>query len=163
MDFLIPETQVLLWTIVVFVMLVAILWKYAWGPLLAALDEREKRIAKKISDAEAAHKASLEKMAEYERKINASKDEARAIIDEGKKDVEKVKDEIIAAANAEAARTLERAKREIELAKQTAVAELRDRMVDLASELAATVIEREVKPDDHRRFIQDALGKIEKN
>ena len=163
MDFLIPENQVFLWTLVVFVALVGVLWKFAWGPLLSALKEREDRIAKTISDAEASNKAALAKMADYEKRIAAEKDQAAAIIAEAKKDAEKVKEEIQAAAKAEAERTIERAKREIELAQQAAVAEIRDRMVDLAAELASNVVQREIKPDDHRRYIQDAIGKIEKN
>lgn len=163
MDFLIPETQVLLWTVVVFFLLVVVLGKYAWGPLMQALQEREDRIAKKISDAEAANKAALDKLADYEKRIAAEKDQAAAIIAEARKDAEKLKEDIQSAAKAEAERIIERSKREIELAQQAAVAEIRDRMVDLAAELAATVVQREIKSDDHRRYIQDAIGKIEKN
>lgn len=163
MDFLIPETQVLLWTVVVFFLLVVVLGKYAWGPLMQALKEREERIAKKISDAEAANKAALDKLAEYEKRIAAEKDQAAAIIAEGRKDAEKLKEDIQSAAKAEAERIIERAKREIELAQQAAVAEIRDKMVDLAAELASNVVQREIKADDHRRYIQEAIGKIEKN
>ena len=163
MDFLIPEMQVLLWTVVVFVLLLIVLTKYAWGPLMTALQEREDRIAKKISDAETAHKTALSKLAEYEKRIAAEKDQAAAIIAEAKKDADKVKEEIQAAAKAEAERMIERAKREIELAQQAAVAEIRDRMVDLAAEMASVVVQREIKSDDHRRYIQEAIGNIEKS
>ncbi|MCW8129895.1 MAG: F0F1 ATP synthase subunit B [Planctomycetota bacterium] len=156
----IPEVQVLVWTVVVFFVLLGLLWKFAWGPILHALEEREGRISKKISDAETALKAANEKAAEYEKKIAAAKEEAAAIIAEGKRDVEKVRDEIMAAANAESARTLERAKREIALAKDAALQELRDRVVDLTAELAAQVIEREVKPEDHRRLIEESIQRV---
>ena len=162
MDFLIPEMQVLLWTILVFALLLAILTKYAWGPLMKALQEREDRIAQKISDAEATNKSALAKLAEYEKRIAAEKDQAAAIIAEAKKDAEKVKEEIQATAKIEAERMIERAKREIELAQQAAVAEIRDKMVDLAAELASVIVQREIKPEDHRRFVQDAIGNIEK-
>jgi F-type H+-transporting ATPase subunit b len=161
-DFLIPQTQVLLWTVFIFVVMLGLLWKYAWGPLMKALEEREQRIAKRINDAEAAHQQALDKLAEYEKKIAAAKEEAAEIIAEGKRDVVKVKEEILAEAQAESTRTLERAKREIVLAKEAAVQELREKMVDLTAELARRVIQREVKPEDHRRFIQDAIAQVDR-
>lgn len=157
-----PEAQVLLYTVIVFLILLGLLWKFAWGPLMQALQEREDRINKRISDADSKLKEAEAKVAEYERKISHAKEEAAEIIAEGKRDVEKVREEIQAAANTEAQRTLERAKREIELAKDAAVQELRDRLVDLTAEMAARVIEREVKPEDHRRFVEEAIGQVDK-
>jgi F-type H+-transporting ATPase subunit b len=161
--FLTPEAQVLLWSVVVFFLLLAILWKTAWGPIMHALEEREHKIQKTIDDAELKNKEAIAKVAEYEKKINTAKDEAAAIIAEGKRDVEKLKAEILAEANVEAGKTLERAKREIGLAKDAAVAELRDKMVGLTAQIATRVIEREVKADDHTRFISEALQKVEAN
>lgn len=163
MDFLLPETQVLIWSVVVFLVLLGLLWKFAWGPILHALEEREERITKKITDAEAALKSANEKAAEYEKKIAAAKEEAAAIIAEGKRDVQKLHDEILAAAQEEAVKERERAKREIGLAKDAALEELRDRVVDLTSELAAQVLEREVKADDHRRLIEQGIQRVGKH
>jgi F-type H+-transporting ATPase subunit b len=160
-QFLTPEAQVLAWSIVVFFALLALLWKFAWGPIMHALEEREHRIQKSIDDADAKNKEAIAKVAEYEKKINAAKDEAAAIIAEGKRDVEKLKEDILKEANNEAGRTLDRAKREINLAKDAAVAELRDKMVDLTAQIATRVIEREVKPDDHKRFISEAMAEVE--
>ena len=163
MDFLIPETQVLIWTVLVFLTLLGLLWKFAWGPLMQALEEREQRIAKKIDAADQRFKAAEAKIVEYEKRIAGAKEEAAAIIAEGKRDVEQVKEEIIAAANAEAQRTLERTRREIALAKDAALGELRDRVVELSAGLAARVIEREVKAEDHRRLIEEGIGQVGKS
>ena len=156
------DAQVTLYTIVVFLMLLGVLWRFAWGPLMKALEEREQRIAKKISEAEEFRRASEERLKEYERRIMNAKDEAAAIIAEGKRDAEKVREEIMATAQGESAKALERAKREIVLAKEAAVHDLREQMVGLASELAGRVIQREVKPEDHRRLIEDAMTQVEK-
>ena len=156
-----PEYQVIGWSVFIFLTLLGLLWKFAWGPIMHALEEREHNIQKKIDDAEKKNAEAIAKVAEYEKKINAAKDEAAAIITEGKRDVEKIKEETIAEANKEAAKSLERAKREIVLAKDAAVAELRDKMVDLTAQIAAKVIEREIKADDHRKLIGDALKEIE--
>jgi F-type H+-transporting ATPase subunit b len=156
------DAQVLLYTVIVFLLLLAVLWRFAWGPLLKALEEREGRIAKKIGDAQDLHRAAEERLREYERRIAAAKDEAAAIIAGGKQDLEKVREEILAAAGAEAGKALERAKREILLTKEAAVHDLREQMVFLAAELAERVIRREVKPEDHRRLVEQAMAEIEK-
>jgi len=161
-SFLEPQAQVLLYTVIVFLAMLGILWKFAWGPLMKALEEREQRIARKIADAEKANQEALAKLAEYEAKIAHAKEEAAEIIAEGKRDVEKVRDEIVKQAQEESARTLERAKREIVMAKEAAVHELREQMVVLTAELATKVIQREVKADDHRRFIGEAIAALEK-
>lgn len=158
-----PELQVLAWSIVIFLLLLALLWKFAWGPIMHALEQREHNIQKRIDDAEKRFKDAEAKVAEYEKHINSAKDDAAEIISEGKRDVEKLKEEILAEANKESERTLDRAKREIELARQAAVQEIRDRVADLAAEMAAKVIEREVKADDHRRFVQEAIADIEQS
>ena len=156
------DAQVMLYTVFVFLLLLAVLWRFAWGPLMKALEEREQRIARKISDAEEFRRASEERLKEYERRIATAKDEAAAIIAEGKRDAEKVHEEIMAAAGAESAKALERAKREIVLAKEAAVHDLREQMVGLTAELAGRVIKREVKPEDHRRLIEEAMTEVEK-
>jgi len=158
-----PEAQVLLYTLVVFLLLLAVLWRFAWGPLMKALEEREARIAKRISDSEALHKAAEERLRDYERRIAGAKEEAAAIIAKGKLDLEKVREEILAAAGAEAGKALERAKREIHLTKEAAVHDLRGQMVFLAVELAGRVIRREVKPEDHRRLIEQAMAEAEQS
>jgi F-type H+-transporting ATPase subunit b len=162
-DFMTPEGQVFAWTILVFMTLLGILWKFAWGPVMHALEQREQNIQKRIDDAEKKFKDAEARVAEYEKRMNNAKDEAAAIISEGKRDVEKLKEGILAEANAEAAKTLERAKREISLARDAAVADMRDQMVALTSRLTQQVIEREIKAEDHRRFIEEGIARIEKN
>ena len=158
-----PEWQVLVWSVVVFLTLLGMLWKFAWGPLMKALEDREHSIQHKIDEADQRLKGAEARVAEYEKRIAGAKEEAATIIAEGKRDVEKVRDEVIAAANAESQRTLERAKREISLAKDAALDELRDRVVGLTAELASKVIEREVKAEDHRRLIDEGIARVGKS
>jgi F-type H+-transporting ATPase subunit b len=159
-DFMTPEGTVLLWSIVVFFALLAILWKFAFGPIMHALEEREKKIQDTIDSADKKMQEAQARLAEYEKKINAAKDEAAAIIAEGKRDVEALTAEEKAKTKAEIDAERERAKREITLAKDAAVAELRDRVVALTGDIAGKVIRREIKPDDHRAFIAQALNEI---
>ncbi len=157
------EYQVLAWAVFLFFALLAILWKFAWGPIMHALEQREHNIQKRIDDAEKRFKDAEGKVAEYQKKIDAAKDEAAEIIAEGKRDVEKLKAEIIATANSEAAQLIERAKREITLAEHAAIEQMRDKVVELTADMSRAVLEREVNANDHRRFIENAIKEVEKN
>lgn len=159
-DFMTPEGTVLMWTIVVFFALLAVLWKFAFGPIMHALEEREKKIQGAIDDAAAKHKEAEARLAEYERKLNLSKDDAAKIIEQGKRDVDALVAEEKAKARAEIEADKERAKREIALAKDAAVAELRNRVVTLTGDIAGKVIRREVKVEDHRAFISAAMDEM---
>ena len=162
-QWLTPELQVLIWSLAVFFTLLALLWKFAWGPIMLALEQREHRIQKTIDDANAQLQAAQDKIAEYQRKIDQAKDAAAEIIAEGKRDVEKLSAENIVEANKEAARMIERAKREIQLARDAAVEELRGQVVALTASVTAQVLQREINVDDHRRFVENALEQIGKS
>ena len=162
-SWLTPQLQVLIWSLAVFFTLLALLWKFAWGPIMRALEEREHRIQKTIDDANAQFKAAQDRVAEYQRKIDQAKDAAAEIIAEGKRDVVKLSADTIAETNKESARLIERAKREIELAKQAAVEELRQEVVSLTAEVTAKVLQREINAEDHRRFVQEAIQQIGKS
>ena len=161
-DFMTPEGQEVLWTIIVFIVLGVLLWKFAWGPIMSALEQREHNIQKRIDDAEQRFKDAEARMAEYEKKMNSSKDEAAAILVTAKREVDGLKEEILKQAGIDANKNLERAKRDIELARVAAVAELRDQMVQLTAAVSAQVIEREIKAEDHERFVNDAVRQLEK-
>ena len=157
------ELQVLVWSVVVFAVLLVLLWKFAWGPIMRALEEREHRIQKTIDDANAQLQAAQAQAAEYQRKIERIGDEAAAKIAEAKRDGEKRSAELIAEAHKESARTLERAQREIQLAKQAAIEELREQVVALSADVVAKVLQREINAADHARFVQEAIEQVHKS
>ena len=96
------ETDLALWTAVVFLCLLAILWKFAWGPLAAALDRRERGIADQIAEAEAANQKAKDVLADYQQKLADAKDEVRGILDQGRRDAEKLGRELLDKAKEEA-------------------------------------------------------------
>ena len=93
--------------------------------------------------------------------MRSSRAEATAIVEEGRRDAEVVKRRIEAAAKEEADKTIERAKREIQIATDTATKELYTLSAKLATQLAAQVIGRELSPQDHQRLISQAIDGIE--
>jgi F-type H+-transporting ATPase subunit b len=152
-----------IWTFVVFLLLLGILWRFAWGPILAGLEKREHRIAEHIAAAEKAHEDARLMLAQYEKKLASSADEVRAIIDEARRDAEHTQQEILAKARADAQTERDRAIREIETAKDQALKELGERTANLAVDLAGKIVGARLNASDHQRLINEALTRFPKS
>jgi F-type H+-transporting ATPase subunit b len=147
-------------TFVVFLLLIAILWKFAWGPIAAGLDKREHGIAGQIAEAQRMHEEAKQQLADYERKLATAADEVRAIVEQGRKDGERVKQDILTEARAGADAERARAVRDIEAATDSALKSLAERSANLAVELAGKIVKSKLTPDDHARLIQEAVAKF---
>ena len=161
LNFLVPQLQVLIWTILVFLALLALLWKFAWGPLMKALDEREARIQKRFDDAEERVAAAEAKVQEYEERMRNIEDESRRILDETRQDAERLSVEIQTRGRAEIDRLLVRAKREIGLAQGKAADELKREVVDMVVKIVERVLAEQVGDEQHRRFVERCIAGYE--
>jgi F-type H+-transporting ATPase subunit b len=144
-------------TFIVFLLLLAILAKFAWGPIAAGLDKREETIARQIAEAKQAAATASKQLQEYERKLAAATEEARSIVTQARTDAASAKESLLAEAQAAATRERERAVADIAAAKNEALREIADLSVNTAVSLAGKIIRREVKPEDHDRLIADSL------
>lgn len=156
------QSDLAIWTAVIFGVLLLVLKKFAWGPIVEGLEKREQRIAENIAAAEKANEDARLMLAEYERKLAASADEVRAILDEARRDAEHTQQEILAKARADAQAERDRALREIETAKDGALKELGERTADLAVELAGKIVGSRLNSGDHQRLIEEALTRFPK-
>jgi F-type H+-transporting ATPase subunit b len=154
------DPGLLLWTIITFIVLVLIMWRAAWKPLVDALDVRAEKVRSDIENAEKNRIESEQLLAEHERMMDRAKEEATKIIAEGKSDAEKLKDSIVARANSEAKELTERAKKEIFLAKEKALDELKAEVVILSTEIASKIIAKNLKPDDQKAIVEKAIKKL---
>jgi F-type H+-transporting ATPase subunit b len=150
-----------IWTVVVFLIVLFVLGKYAWGPLLGSLQEREKFIHDALSRAKEDREAAEARLKEYEARLGAARAEATAIVEEGRRDGEAVKARIEAQAREEAERMIERARREIGIAKDTAVKDLYVLAGRLATDAASRIIRKELAASDHERLIAEAIAALE--
>lgn len=150
-----------LWTLVIFVLVVVVLGKFAWGPLLGALQQREQFIRDALADAKRDRDAAEARLAEYTARLNEARAEASQIVDEGRRDGEVVKGRIEREAREEGDRMIERAKREIDLAKSAAIKELYGKTAEMATEIATKVVRREISAADHQKLIAEALEGFE--
>ncbi len=149
-------------TFLVFLLLLAILTKFAWGPIVAGLQRREETIAAQIAEARQAAETARKQLQEYERKLAAATEEARAIVGQARQDAESAKDKIVAEAQAAAQKERERAIADIGTAKNVALREIAALSVNTAVTLAGNIIRREVKPEDHERLISESLQQFSK-
>ncbi len=149
-----------LWSLIIFLGLLAILTKFAWKPIMDGLDERELGIAKNIDEAEAANQKAQDNFAQYEAKLAAASDEATAIVAEARSDATAAKEKIMAEAAEEAQRTKERALADIEAAKAAAVRELAESSVNTAVSLAGNIVGRTLDKSDHSSLIDKAVDRF---
>jgi len=157
MNPVIPPTA---WGIIIFLTVLLILWKKAFPPITAALEKRAKAIEDSLAAAERAKAEAEALMKRHEESLEKARAEARAIIEEGKADAVRVKESIVESARREAEEISARAKREIELAKRSAIDDLHRQAVKLSFELAAKVVKKALKPEDHQELITQSLGKF---
>ena len=148
------------WTLVIFGLVLFVLGKYAWGPMLDSLQQREKFIRESLEQAKADRESAESRLKEYEEKLTSARAEATAIVEEGRRDADELRRRIEEEARGEADKMVDRAKREIGIAQQTAVKELYSASASLATDLAGRVLGREVKPEDHERLIAESLDKL---
>ena len=152
------KSDLALWTAVVFLCLLSILWKFAWKPIAAGLDKREHGIADQIAQAENANQQAKQLLADYQRKLAEAKDEVRGIVEQGRRDAEKLGHELIGKAKEEARAEHARAVKQIEAATDAAVQDLTNRCAAMAVELAGKIVGVKLNPADHSRLIEEAVG-----
>lgn len=149
------------WTLVTFGLVLFVLGKFVWGPLTDMIQKREEFIRDSLEQAKSDREAAESSLAELEKRLNDARAEATAIVDEGRRDAETVRQRIEADAKAEAEKMVERAKREIGIARETAVKELYELSGNLAAEIAGRIVGRELQAKDHDRLISEALEELQ--
>ena len=156
-----PDPGLYIWTIVTFLVLVALLAKFAWRPLLAALDARQEAIRRSLDDVRQA-KQDLEKVHAESAKILAqARAEADAIMSSTRTDVNQFREEMRLKAREEAAGIVKNAERQIELETARALQQIRHEAVDLSVTIASKLLQRNVSKDDNARLIEDTFKQIE--
>lgn len=156
------DSDLAIWTAVIFLSLLAVLWKFAWKPIADGLDKREQGIADDISAAEKANADAKELLVQYQQKLADSQEEVRQMIEAGKRDAEKAGQAIIDKSREAAAAERERAIAEIDVATAGALQELAQRSADLAVSLAGKIVTARLDKADHTRLIEQAVADFAK-
>jgi F-type H+-transporting ATPase subunit b len=147
-------------TFVVFALLVILLGKFAWGPISAALDQREQHVADMIATAEKNARESEARLHELEKRLAEQAEATRVAINEARREGELQKEQILAEAAAAAQQERDRAVADIRDAKNAALREIAQQSVNTAVGLAKNILRREVQAADHEQLITDALAQF---
>lgn len=151
------DADLALFTLIVFVGLALVLGKFAWGPLIEGLNNREKSINDQIDSAEQANEQAQANLKQYEDKLAGAADEAKEVMAEARKDATTAKEKILTEAKEEADRLRDRALADIEAAKNAAVRDLAEKSVDSAVSLAGNIVRRSLDKSDHSKLIDDSI------
>jgi F-type H+-transporting ATPase subunit b len=156
-----PDPGLYIWTILTFLILVGLLAKFAWRPLLEALDDRQQSIRKALDDARKA-KQELEGIhAESAKLLAQARTEAADIVSRSRSDADRFREEMKDKARTEANSMLRNAERQIELETTRALQQIRQEAVDLSVGIASKILQRNVSREDNERLIDETFKQLE--
>jgi len=156
---------VIIWTVVIFVILLALLWRWGYPALLRMVEERERRIQKQLEDAERANAEAQRLLEEHKKQIAAARNEAQDILAKAKAVSEKERATLLAKAREEYDALLNRARKDIDAEKEKAIQALRREAVELSIAAASRVIEANLDTEANRKLVTEfleSIGKTEK-
>lgn len=146
--------------VVIFLVLLLVLGKFAWGPIIAQLRSREDHIGQSVTHAEKTRTQAEELLARYQARIQGAREEVEQILTAARAEAEKHRQELLVQARQEAERSIKYAKREIAMARDETMQEMREVTARMAVELAQRVLQRELGDDDQDRILRDTLEDI---
>jgi len=155
-----PDPGLYIWSIVIFLVLLFLLMKFAWKPLLAMLEKREDNIRKSLLDAEKARDELANVKEDTEKLLDKARTESQAIVAAGKKNAERMKDEIIDKAQSKSDALLVDAKKQIDIEKNRAIADVKAEVVNLSMEVAEKLIKKNLSKEDNLKLINESLNSI---
>ncbi|PQO29174.1 ATP synthase F0 subunit B [Blastopirellula marina] len=158
-----PSLDLAMFTLLVFILLVVVLGKFAWSPILSGLKARENSMEGKMKKAEEMYEQANAKLAEYTRQLSEAQQEIKQMRDDAIKTADEKAKQIVEAAQQSASAERDRAIREIDAAKGAAINELAQASVNMAVDLAGQITRKELTPEDHANLIQDSISKLPSN
>ena len=150
-----------IWTLGIFVIVVMVLGKFAWGPVLGLLQQREEFIHRALADAKRDRDEAEARLKDYAAKLQSAHAEAATIVEEARRDAERLREEIRQRAKADAEKAIAGAERQIQLETNRALEQIRREAVDLSVMIASKIIQRNLTKEDNERLIDDALKQVE--
>jgi len=155
------NTGLIFWTLVVFGVLLALLWRLGWPAILKAVEERERRIQQQLEEAERAQAEAARLLEEHKRLVAAARAESQQLIAQARAVAEKERGTLLAKAREEYEQLLARARKDIGEEKEKAILELRREAVDLSIAAASKLVEAKLDTDANRRLVMEYLATLE--
>lgn len=149
-----------LFQLIMFIVLLALVKKFAWGPLMGIMKQREEFVANEIESAEKSRAEAAELLEKQRALLKEARTESQALIENAKKQADIQREEIVVAARTEAVRLKESAKLEIEQQKEKAVTAIREQVASLSVLIASKVIEKNLNEQDQEKLIKEYIQEI---
>jgi F-type H+-transporting ATPase subunit b len=160
MDLIMPQTGLGIWLTVTFLLVAALLkWK-VWGPLTAAIDEREKSIHASLEKAKTEREAAEKLLAEQVKAVAEARKDAADMVRKSQAEVDKAKESLFAEARAEAAVLVKQARQQIEEEKQKALVEVKEYAVSLALDVASKLLAQKLDDAAHRSLAEEYVRSV---
>lgn len=157
-----PDLGLIFWTIVNFSLLAFLLAKFAWKPLIKAIEAREKKIADDIISAQNARDEAKQIEADLKRELEASSKAAAFRLEEAVKSAQKEREQILQDAHKSAREMVARAKEEIDLQTQKAIVEVKKELADTALLAAKKIAAKESSVQTNAEMVKELLEEIKK-
>jgi F-type H+-transporting ATPase subunit b len=151
------EPGLLIWTVITFVILLIVLRKVAWGPILTALEQREYTIRSALEEAQRARQETEQLLAQRQQMQTDANREVARLLEQGREEAERLRVSMTEQAREEAQRLIEIARREIGRERQLAMQELKNTAADLALAAAGRLLNTAMTGEDHRRLVTEFL------
>ncbi len=151
------------WTIVTFLILLFILKRAAWKPILSALEEREAAIRESLEKAEKAKEEAKMVLEQNKTNLAAAGEEAKKIVDQSRAYADKVKEQIIQESKEQARKIITDASAEIERKKETAFDELKIQVAEIAVNAAERILRETLDKKSNKKLVNDYINEIAKN
>ena len=156
-----PDPGLFIWTILTFFVLMALLARFAWRPLLQALERRQATIAKSFEDAQHARQELERLNRESAQMMRQARVEAEAVVSRSRSDAEVLREELKQKARAEAAAIVKNAERQIQFETARAIQQVRSEAIDLSVAIASKILRRQVSKEDHEGLVEETLKQVE--
>jgi F-type H+-transporting ATPase subunit b len=158
---LIEINRSLIVQLVNFLILLAVLYRLLYRPLMGALEGRTAAIRQQLAEAQAAREEAQRQLAAMEERIRTAQAEAQALRERAQREAAELRERLSAEARQEAARLVETAQAQVAQEVRRARAELRAEVGLLATEVAERLIRKSLRDEDHQRLVREALARIE--
>jgi F-type H+-transporting ATPase subunit b len=151
----------LLWaTVVVFALFAWILGKFAWGPLLRIVDEREGTIREQVDSAQMAAAEAKDLLAQHQEMLRAAGREREEVLQKAVGEADQVRADLLTKARADADVVVSRAREQMQREKDQAIAELRAQVADLAIEAASRIVKSSLTAEAQRKLVDDYIKEL---
>lgn len=158
-----PQAGTIIWTLIIFGVLLVGLRIFAWKPVLALLEEREKTIKDSLESARKAREEGESHLAESREIMKKARQEMAAVIEKGQKEAARLREELMEKARKDAEETRNRGLADIEREKRAALAEIRKSAADLAVAAAGRIVSSSMDESAQRKIVSEFLAEMERS